>query len=140
MLVPGVPGLSENIRVTSVVDRFLEHTRIIYFRNGGSEEVYIASADWMPRNLDRRVELLVPVLQRNLKRRLYETLRTYLDDNTHAFTLRSDGSYRRRRPRSGTTKKRAQQRFHDIAASMSASAASTERLELRVRRSDPSQT
>jgi polyphosphate kinase len=62
MLVPGVKGLSENIQVTSIIDRYLEHSRICYFQNGGNEEIYLSSADWMPRNLDRRVEIMFPIL------------------------------------------------------------------------------
>ncbi len=92
-LKPGVPGLSKNIRVTSVIDRFLEHARILYFHHGGDERVFISSADWMPRNLDRRVELLVPILDDTCKRRAINILRTCLRDNTKARTLTPDGSF-----------------------------------------------
>jgi polyphosphate kinase len=95
MLRPGVKGLSENIRVRSVVGRFLEHHRIYYFRNGGADDVYLASADWMGRNLFRRIEVAWPVLDKKLKQRvLDEGLRPYLDDTADAWTLQGDGSYR----------------------------------------------
>ncbi|GAB4464622.1 MAG: polyphosphate kinase 1 [Burkholderiaceae bacterium] len=94
-LRPGVKGLSENIRVRSIVGRFLEHHRIYYFRNGGADDVYLASADWMGRNLFRRIEVAWPVLDRKLKRRvLDEGLRPYLDDTVDAWTLQGDGTYR----------------------------------------------
>lgn len=93
-LRPGVPGASDTIRVTSIVGRFLEHSRIYYFRNGGEEEVYAGSADMMPRNLDHRVEVLFPVESRRLVTRLRdEILGTYLADETNARHMRGDGSY-----------------------------------------------
>ena len=98
LLRPRVPGLSDNIRVVSIVDRFLEHSRIIYFRNGGAEQVYLASADWMPRNLERRVELMFPVEQPDLRRRLVKILELYFADNCHSYELQPDGRYRKRRP------------------------------------------
>ena len=88
-LRPGIPGVSETIRVTSIVGRFLEHSRIFYFRNGGKEEVYIGSADLMPRNLNRRVELLFPVQNPDLLSRLRdEILGAYLHDNVKARRMR----------------------------------------------------
>jgi polyphosphate kinase len=101
-LRPGVPGLSETVRVVSVVGRFLEHTRIFWFENGGEPEALIGSADLMRRNLDRRIETLVPVTRPSLVRHLYEgILRTYLDDTVNAWEMRPDGSYRRREPAAG---------------------------------------
>jgi polyphosphate kinase len=98
-LRPGVKGLSSNIRVRSVVGRFLEHSRVLYFANGGEpsdEEIYIGSADWMQRNLDRRVEIVVPILDPALKTFLKDVyLDAYLRDNTNARSLRPDGSYRK---------------------------------------------
>jgi len=95
-LRPGIPGVSETIRVTSVVGRFLEHSRIFYFRNGGREEVYLGSADLMPRNLNRRVELIFPVEDEDLMRRIRdEILAEYLVDNVKARRMMPDGSYRR---------------------------------------------
>ena len=99
MLRPGVQGLSENIRVRSVVGRFLEHSRIMYFANGGDEEVYIGSADWMVRNLNRRVEIVAPVEDPKLKNYLKdEVLEAYLRDNVNARELQPDGSYQRVEP------------------------------------------
>ena len=93
-LRPGVPGLSENIRVTSIVGRFLEHSRIYYFRNGESEEIYLGSADLMPRNLNRRVEVLFPVISPHVVGRVRdEILNPYLADHAGARHMRSDGSY-----------------------------------------------
>jgi polyphosphate kinase len=96
MLRPGVAGLSENIRVRSIVGRFLEHSRIFYFANGGEAEVYIGSADWMLRNLDRRIEVVCPVENPRLRDYLKdEVLDAYLKDNVNARELQADGSYRR---------------------------------------------
>lgn len=95
MLRPGIPGLSENIRVRSVVGRFLEHSRVFWFANGGDDEVYIGSADWMSRNLKNRIEVVTPVTTPKLKRYLRDVLLDiYLRDNTKARELQPDGSYR----------------------------------------------
>lgn len=95
-LRPGVPGLSENIRVRSVVGRFLEHSRIFYFRNIDDEQVYLSSADWMDRNFFRRIETCFPVLDAKLKKRvIQEGLKPYLRDNQQTWEMLSDGSYRR---------------------------------------------
>ncbi len=93
-LRPGLKGISEHIQVHSIVGRFLEHSRIYSFRNDGNEEIYLASADWMPRNLDRRVELMFPVDNDALKKRLKNALRIQWADNTKAREMRPDGSYR----------------------------------------------
>jgi polyphosphate kinase len=99
MLRPGVAGLSENIRVRSVVGRFLEHSRIMYFANDGNEEVYIGSADWMVRNLNRRVEVVCPVEDPRLKKYLKDdVLESYLRDNVNARELCADGTYERVQP------------------------------------------
>lgn len=97
VLRPGIEGVSENIRVVSVVGRFLEHSRIFYFENAGDAEVYIGSADWMKRNLDHRVEVVVPIVDKNLREHLKEVLEIYLRDTAQARVLRSDGSYERLR-------------------------------------------
>jgi polyphosphate kinase len=95
-LRPGIPGLSENIRVKSVIGRFLEHSRIYYFRNGGNETLYLGSADMMPRNLNRRVEILFPIERPKLLRRLRdEILQAYLDDDGGAWIMDSDGVFTR---------------------------------------------
>ncbi len=94
ILRPGVPGLSENIRVRSVVGRFLEHSRVFWFSNGGDDEVYIGSADWMSRNLKHRIEVVTPVTTPKLKRHLRDVLLdAYLSDNTKARELQPDGTY-----------------------------------------------
>lgn len=99
-LRPGVPGLSENIRVRSIIGRFLEHSRIYYFRNDLAHNVYLGSADWMNRNLFRRIEVAFPVLDKALKKRVIsEGLDPYLKDNTNAWVLDSEGNYERRKPR-----------------------------------------
>jgi polyphosphate kinase len=92
-LRPGIPGVSESIRVRSIVGRFLEHSRCYYFHNNGQEEVYCASADWMDRNLFRRIEIMFPIRKRALKARLIGDLDTGLADNTEAWELKADGSY-----------------------------------------------
>jgi polyphosphate kinase len=100
VLRPGVAGLSENIRVRSIVGRFLEHSRIYYFRNNMAHEVYLSSADWMNRNLFRRIEVAFPVRDPALKKRVInEGLRPYLKDNVDAWELTSDGRYHRRKAR-----------------------------------------
>ena len=93
MLVPGVPGLSENIRVVSIVDRYLEHARIFYFQNAGSPELYCSSADWMSRNLDRRIELMFPILDKDVFEDAKSILETYFKDNTNSMELTSAGSW-----------------------------------------------
>ena len=95
MLRPGEPGLSQTIHVRSIVGPFLEHSRIFYFANGGDEEVYIGSADWMARNLDRRVEVVTPVLDPQIRTYLKDVLAAYLRDNVKARVMTSDGSYER---------------------------------------------
>ncbi len=94
-LRPGVKGLSENITVISIIDRYLEHSRICAFYNGGSEKVYMASADWMPRNLDRRIELMIPVLDKEARRQMLKILKCYFKDNQKASRLLPDGAYER---------------------------------------------
>ncbi|MDO4602037.1 MAG: RNA degradosome polyphosphate kinase [Eubacteriales bacterium] len=89
----GIPGVSENIHVRSIVGDFLEHSRIFYFHNGGSEEIYMGSADWMPRNLDRRVEIVFPVEDEAIKKELVHILTLEFKDNVKAHLLKSDGSY-----------------------------------------------
>jgi polyphosphate kinase len=116
-LRPGVPGVSETVRVVSVIDRFLEHSRVFYFESGGNPEVYVGSADWMDRNLSRRVEVVFPIEQPDLKARVIdEILGTTLADNVKARELRSDGTYARRTPAEGQPAVRSQVRFLELAA------------------------
>ncbi len=97
-LKPGVPGLSENIQVVSILDRFLEHSRILCFRQGGDYKVFISSADWMGRNLDRRIEVLVPIDDTVCRQLVLEVMEAYFADNTNAWEILPDGSHRRLTP------------------------------------------
>jgi polyphosphate kinase len=97
-LRPGVPGLSENIRVCSIVGRFLEHSRVFYFYNSGKEEFFCSSADWMDRNFFHRNETCFPIRQQPLKKRLKKELELFLADNCQAWDLNGDGSYTRLQP------------------------------------------
>ncbi|MBL8798117.1 MAG: polyphosphate kinase 1 [Planctomycetia bacterium] len=113
-LRPGIPGISDNIRVVSIVDRFLEHSRIFYFGNAGEPQIYIGSADWMDRNLSRRVEVVFPIEQPELKNRLIgEILATTMADNVKARELLPEGSYRR--VEAGQPRVRSQERFLEQA-------------------------
>lgn len=100
-LVPGLKGISDNIRVVSIIGRFLEHSRLSYFANAGNPEYYIGSADWMPRNFDRRVEVMTPIEDPALHRGLDAVLATCLEDNRQAWELGPDGQYRRQKPATG---------------------------------------
>ena len=113
LLRPGVKGLSENIRVVTLVDRFLEHSRIFEFRNGGDTEVFIGSADWMPRNLDRRVELMVPVIDPGHRARLSRILDVLFSDNVKSRELKGDGTLGKRDGR--RKQSRAQEVFWEDA-------------------------
>lgn len=111
-LRPGVPGISDNIQVRSIIGRQLEHSRVFYFLNSaGNEEFFLASADWMERNLDRRIEACFPVLDPKLQRRIKKELGYYLRDNTHAWLLQSDGSYLLQQPATNEKPRHAQQRL-----------------------------
>lgn len=114
-LRPGIPGLSESIEVISIVDRFLEHARVVYFRHGGDHEIFISSADWMPRNLDRRIELLVPVNDPECRSRMRETLQLYFRDNQNTWRMKSDGTYTRIRPKKNQAPLRVQQLLYERA-------------------------
>ncbi|HYV35572.1 MAG TPA: polyphosphate kinase 1 [Gemmataceae bacterium] len=115
-LRPQLAGVSDNIRVFSIVDRFLEHSRVFYFGNGGDPQVYVGSADWMDRNLSRRVEVIFPIDAPELKQRLIrEALAISLGDNEKARELLPDGSYRRVTPAASQAPLRSQQRFLEIA-------------------------
>lgn len=118
-LRPGVPGLSENIKVRSIIGRFLEHSRIYYFRNDLAHDVYLASADWMNRNLFRRIEVAFPVLEKSLKKRVIsEGLEPYLKDNVNAWTLDSDGRYERKKARAKQVRFCAQQHLMQTLGSL----------------------
>ena len=115
-LRPGLPGVSENITVRSIVDRFLEHSRIIYFENGCQPEVFVGSADWMPRNFLRRIEVVFPIEDGILRERVKrELLEVPLADNVKARLLRPDGSYHRPAVKRGTPLRRSQMEFIELA-------------------------
>ena len=138
MLSPGVKGLSENIHVVSVIDHYLEHSRIYYFANAGAEELYLASADWMTRNLERRVELMFPILQNDTRKTVLGILSSYFNDNSQAWVLSSEGNWKRRKPAAGEKPFRAQMHFHAQAAKAQAEERSaSDRGEFVVRRSTP---
>ncbi len=113
VLRPGIKGVSDNIEVHSIIDKYLEHSRIYFFRNGGHEEVYLSSADWMKRNLDRRLEILFPVLDNKQKARIIKMLEIFFEDNTQSWQLLPNGQYKRIEPRG--KKIRAQQIFYEEA-------------------------
>ena len=113
-LRPGVPGMSENIRVVSIIDRFLEHARVYCFENGGKTEYYLASADWMPRNLDHRVETAFPILDPRLQDEVREILDVQLADTAKARLLQPDGTSVRLRPDGGGTALRSQERTYEL--------------------------
>lgn len=115
-LRPGIPGISENIRVISIVGRYLEHSRIYYFHNQGQEEVYIGSADWMTRNLDRRVEAVVPVEDPEIVKDLQEILGVMLADNRQAWDLQPDGHYIQRQPSDNSREQCSQKILMEMAS------------------------
>jgi polyphosphate kinase len=119
-LRPGLPTLSANIEVVSIVDRYLEHSRIYYFLNGGEEEVYLASADWMTRNLDKRIELMFPVENAEHKAKVLYTLRAMFRDNVKSRWLGADGEYRRRPLAPGETPFRVQAHLQEEARRLAA--------------------
>jgi len=113
-LRPGMPGLSENIRVISIVGRFLEHSRIFYFHNDGKEEYFLGSADWMNRNLSHRVEAAVPIEDPALQARLKEILEILLADNRQAWDLAPDGTWTQRQPAPGEEDRGSHQRLMEL--------------------------
>jgi len=115
-LRPGVKGVSENIQVRSIIGRFLEHNRIFYFLNGGEEEVFLSSADWMARNFFHRIETCFPIEDKRLKNRvIQEGLTSYLADNTQAWILQSDGTYKRATPGSHKPRSAQQSLLENLA-------------------------
>lgn len=133
-LRPGIPEISDNIRVRAIVDRFLEHARIFYWENGGNEEIQLSSADWMPRNLNRRIEVAFPVLDPAIKKRIKdEILVTDLADNVSSWTLGADGNYTPVTVPEGEAPVRAQAVFMSLAKERSLPARTTVRTEVAAR-------
>ncbi len=137
MLIPGIPGLSENIRVVSIVDRYLEHARVSFFENGGNPEVYLTSADWMPRNLEKRVELMFPIKDAGIRRRIEELVEQFFDDNDKAHELMSDGSWKRVARKRDEPRVRAQQLQYEKIRSRVAVESTEVRQAFDVRRKPP---
>jgi polyphosphate kinase len=133
-LRPGVAGLSENIEVISIVDRFLEHSRILYFHQGGDPMLFISSADWMPRNLDRRVELLVPVDDEDARQKLINNLDMMFRDNVKARRQINDGTYERVKPAKGAKPFRSQEWFYQQACEANRQAKSIQPLTFQPER------
>jgi polyphosphate kinase len=124
-LRPGLPGVSEGIRVVSIVDRYLEHARIFYFQNGGNDTFLLASADWMPRNFDRRIEIAFPVIEPRLQAKLKDFLELQLADTVKGWWMQPDGDYVRtvNKDHSGL---RFQERFYEILQAESRPSAAKE--------------
>lgn len=110
-LKPGLPEISENIEIRSILGRFLEHSRIFYFKNGGEEELYLSSADWMTRNMHNRIEIMFPVYDEIIQNHLKDILDYYWKDNTAAWKLNPDGSYTKMSHKEGETPFNAQTFF-----------------------------
>jgi polyphosphate kinase len=135
-LIPGIPGISDNIRVISVIDHYLEHSRIYCFSNGGAEEIYLASADWMLRNLEKRVEILFPVQDEKLRAELQDILNDYFRDNTQSSVLDNNGTWARIMPAAGEKPFRVQKEMLSRAA-RAADIPGPAKMEYTVRRSPP---
>ena len=105
----GVEGLSENIEVVSIIDRYLEHSRVFFFNHGGGEILFISSADWMNRNLDKRVELMVPIEEQACRKRLIKIIRAYFNDNVKSRVLLPDNTYRLKEPQGASASLRSQE-------------------------------
>ena len=134
MLVPGVKGMSENIRVVSIVDRYLEHSRILYFQNGGDSELYLSSADWMARNLDKRIELLFPVLDNAAFKEIKSILDTYFEDTENALELQSSGDWKKIEGKGGSV--RAQEILYKKYRRRYEAATNVQHEQFEVRRKD----
>jgi len=136
-LIPGVKGISENIKVISVIDHYLEHSRIYYFSNGGAEELYLASADWMLRNLEKRVEILFPIQDEKLRGELVDILSNYFRDNCQTSVLNNEGVWTRLVPAQGEKPFRVQKEMLSRAESRASGGFSPAKMEYTVRRSLP---
>jgi polyphosphate kinase len=137
-LIPGIKGVSENIRVISVIDHYLEHSRIYYFSNGGADEIYLASADWMTRNLEKRVEILFPIQDEKLRTELQDILGDYFRDNCQASVLDKNGAWIQISPQDGERSFRVQKEMLSRAAEAGEKSGPV-KLEYTVRRSPPAE-
>lgn len=136
MLVPGIKGMSENIRVVSIVDRYLEHSRIFYFQNGNSPEIYLSSADWMPRNLDRRIELMFPILDKAVFKEVHGILKMYFEDNENSHVLKSSGEWEKNPKKSGEQSIRVQEVLYKKYRRKYDAASKVQKNQFEVRRKD----
>ncbi len=136
MLVPGISGLSENIRVVSIVDRYLEHSRIFYFQNDGDEELYLSSADWMSRNLDRRIELMFPILDSKVFEEVKEILEVYFKDTENALELKENGQWAQIETAKDAKPFRAQEYLYKKYKKRADSVVKNPKIEFEVRRKD----
>jgi len=137
MLIPGVSGMSENIQVVSIIDRYLEHARIFRFSNGGAEEIYLSSADWMPRNLERRIELMFPILNEELKKRVCDILDIWFRDDSRARILGANGVWTLAHAPEGEVPFRAQERLYEAVKESVEAARHAPKQEFIVRRRPP---
>jgi len=138
-LIPGVKEISENIKVISVIDHYLEHSRIYYFSNGGAEEIYLSSADWMTRNLEHRVELLFPIQDEKLHTQVRDILFDYFNDNCQSSSLDDSGVWTHRIPADGEKPFRVQKEML-LRAARAGENQGTVKLDYNVRRSPPAAT
>ena len=136
MLVPGIKGMSENIRVVSIVDRYLEHSRIFYFQNGNSPEIYLSSADWMPRNLDRRIELMFPILDKAVFKEVHGILKMYFEDNENSHVLKSSGEWEENPKKAGEQSIRVQEVLYKKYRRKYSAASKVQKNQFEVRRKD----
>ena len=134
VLMPGVPGLSENIQVISIIDHYLEHSRIFYFQNAGAEELYLSSADWMPRNMERRIELMFPILQKDIFQELKDILFLYFQDTEQSHQLCSDGHWLPKLPKPGEEPVRVQRKLYHRYKKREESKSQSPTLDFVVRR------
>ena len=136
MLAPGVEGMSANIQVVSIVDRYLEHSRIFYFQNNGASELYLSSADWMPRNLDRRIELMFPILDKAVFKEVKGILDSYFKDNTNARALKPSGQWEAKIAADGEASYRVQDALYKKYRRRYEAAHSVQKSQFEVRRKD----
>lgn len=137
LLVPDIAKQSENISVVSIVDRYLEHSRVFYFQNNGEEELYLGSADWMPRNLEKRVELMFPIIQEDIFKTIKSNLLVYFKDNTNSYHLQSSGNWIRRKREFGEEKVRAQEFLYEQFHHIHETQIKEQSIEFNVRRAEP---
>lgn len=133
-LIPQKENLSENIKVVSIIGRYLEHSRIFYFQNGGQEELYLSSADWLNRNLDRRIELMFPITDSSIFQQIKKILLTYFKDNNHSYVLNSDGTWKQNFPQKGEKSFSAQEELYEEYKKRKELSEKDPKIEFQIRR------